>query len=619
MAARTLTTSRPSRNVPKADAAANHAKPLYAAEQSLPHLPVPPLTSTFHKYLETLEPILTKEELAHSRSLVARFLDSDQSNTLQARLEARASEKESWLSEWWNEAAYMGYRDRIVPNVNYFYVHSPGIAKGQSQTRRAAELVRAVREFRDLVVTERLEPEKVKGKPLASSSYRQMFGASRVPEKPADVPVTYAPEDAEHVIVMRKNRFFKVDTRGRSASDLEKAFENIVQRVGNEAALPLGALTVENRDVWTDVRRHLLSLSRSNTPAIQALESAIVFVCLDDSAPKSADERSWSIWAGGNTPGAQGKAYNRWFDKHQFIVDTEGNSGFNGEHSMLDGTPTLRMNDFVLTSLDKGKIDLELPAEERNKEPLVPEEIKFVTDAQVESAVKKALNGFAEVMGEHEIRVVHFDRYGKDVIKQFKTSPDAWAQMAKQLAYGKMTGGQPAVTYESAQTRKFKLGRTEVIRSASKESRAFVDAMLGNASDVERAKLFKSAATRHIQYCAWAADGQGVDRHMFGLKKLVREGETMPEVFQDPAFGKSANWMLSTSSLYVPLFNNWGYGEVIPEGFGLSYMVGDKAITWTIATKNGKADELKASLFWAMDELKRMMEDAGKTEAKAKL
>ena len=37
---------------------------------------------------------------------------------------------------------------------------------------------------------------------------------------------------------------------------------------------------------------------------------------------------------------------------------------------------------------------------------------------------------------------------------------------------------RPGVTYESAQTRKFQLGRTEVIRSASTESGAWARAML---------------------------------------------------------------------------------------------------------------------------------------------
>jgi hypothetical protein len=38
--------------------------------------------------------------------------------------------------------------------------------------------------------------------------------------------------------------------------------------------------------------------------------------------------------------------------------------------------------------------------------------------------------------------------------------------------------GRPGVTYESAQTRKYQLGRTEVIRSASNESKAWAEEML---------------------------------------------------------------------------------------------------------------------------------------------
>jgi carnitine O-acetyltransferase len=44
-------------------------------------------------------------------------------------------------------------------------------------------------------------------------------------------------------------------------------------------------------------------------------------------------------------------------------------------------------------------------------------------------------------------------------------------------------------------------------------------------SDKEKMALFKQAVNRHLQYAAWAADGQGVDRHLFGLKRLLKEGE----------------------------------------------------------------------------------------------
>ena len=51
--------------------------------------------------------------------------------------------------------------------------------------------------------------------------------------------------------------------------------------------------------------------------------------------------------------------------------------------------------------------------------------------------------------------------YGKGLIKKFKMSPDAYAQMAIQLAYYRLKGTVRA-TYESAQTRKYLAGRTEV-------------------------------------------------------------------------------------------------------------------------------------------------------------
>lgn len=74
-----------------------------------------------------------------------------------------------------------------------------------------------------------------------------------------------------------------------------------------------------------------MSLSQGNTASIQAIESAILLVCLDNAPPKGADERAWSYWSGGLSSSPQGQGWNRWFDKHQLIVDESGETGFNGE------------------------------------------------------------------------------------------------------------------------------------------------------------------------------------------------------------------------------------------------------------------------------------------------
>jgi len=157
--------------------------------------------------------------------------------------------------------------------------------------------------------------------------------------------------------------------------------------------------------------------------------------------------------------------------------------------------------------------------------------------------------------------MLHFQGYGKNLIKTFKASPDAWVQMIKQLAFYRLFS-RPGITYESCQTRKFLLGRTEVIRSASSEAKAFCLAMIDpKTSDSEREKLLRKAVTRHIQYSIWAADAQGVDRHMFGLRRLVKDGEEMPEVFKEEVFGRSSHWEMSTSQLSSKYLDGWGYGE----------------------------------------------------------
>lgn len=61
-------------------------------------------------------------------------------------------------------------------------------------------------------------------------------------------------------------------------------------------------------------------------------------------------------------------------------------------------------------------------------------------------------------------------------MKKCKVSPDAYAQMAMQLAYYRDQGHFSA-TYESSMTRLFKHGRTETVRPVSEASVAFVHVM----------------------------------------------------------------------------------------------------------------------------------------------
>jgi carnitine O-acetyltransferase len=79
----------------------------------------------------------------------------------------------------------------------------------------------------------------------------------------------------------------------------------------------------------------------------------------------------------------------------------------------------------------------------------------------------------------------------------------------------------------------------------------------------------QKAVTNHVKYISDAADGKGVDRHLFGLKKLLGDGEEVPAIFTDPAFAYSSKWYLSSSQLSSEYFNGYGWSQVIDEGWGL--------------------------------------------------
>lgn len=150
---RSLKTSAPRRNdVPPGYAVDPSAGPMLRFEASLPQLPVPPLTSTLSKYLESVKPHLTPAEFSQTEAAVDKFLKSPLSKELQERLQERAAQPgiRNWISEWWNDVAYMAYRDPVVVFVSYFYVHKDDVKK-PGQARRAAELVKAVLPFRALV------------------------------------------------------------------------------------------------------------------------------------------------------------------------------------------------------------------------------------------------------------------------------------------------------------------------------------------------------------------------------------------------------------------------------------------------------------------------------------
>ena len=85
----------------------------FAAQSALPRLPVLPLAPTLDRLKRTLVPMAhSPDEFAETERKIDAFA-SGIGPELQRRLEAHAQDKLHWLEEWWDDSAYLAYRDSV--------------------------------------------------------------------------------------------------------------------------------------------------------------------------------------------------------------------------------------------------------------------------------------------------------------------------------------------------------------------------------------------------------------------------------------------------------------------------------------------------------------------------
>lgn len=208
-------------------------------------------------------------------------------------------------------------------------------------------------------------------------------------------------------------------------------------------------------------------------------------------------------------------------------------------------------------------------------------------------------------------------------MKTARLSPDAYIQMALQLAYYR-DYGKFSLTYEASMTRLFREGRTETVRPCTIESAAWVKAMCNpDVGTSERVRLLNEACKRHQTGYQDAMCGRGIDRHLFCLyvvsKYLEVESPFLKEILSEP-------WRLSTSQTphgqtpKMDLKKNpnlvsagGGFGPVSYDGYGVSYIIaGEDLIFFHISSQKScevtDSDRFAKQICTALSDLKYLFE-----------
>ncbi|XP_050582116.1 carnitine O-palmitoyltransferase 1, liver isoform isoform X2 [Bombus affinis] len=583
-----------------------HKPMLYSFQGSLPRLPLPLVENTMKRYLRSVRPLLDDKNYSRMETLANEF-QRGIGVKLQRYLILKSWWATNYVSDWWEEYVYLRGRSPIMVNSNFYGIDAILMYPTHVQAARAANVIYSCLQYRRLIERQELEPILIQGLvPLCSWQYERLFNTTRVPGLETDKIVHY--QDSKHIVVYHKGKYFKVliyhKSRILQACEIEMQMQQILDDKSepSEGEEKLAALTAGERTAWAIAREEFFSKG-VNKASLDLIEKAAFVVALDDvpyvydpEDPDKLDQYGRIL--------LHGKGYDRWFDKSfTLCIGNNGRTGFNAEHSWADAAVMSHMWEYVISQevtnreykedgYNKGVPEFTPPPPVRLQWDLNPKCI-----ATIEESNQVAQN----LLNDVELRIYVHDAYGKGFMKVNSMSPDAYIQMALQLAYFR-DSGKFNLTYEASMTRLFREGRTETVRPCTIESTNWVKAMESKNATVEtRYDLLMAAAKQHQKGYQDAMCGKGIDRHLFCLyvvsKYLEVDSPFLKEVLSEP-------WKLSTSQTphgQTSLINlkkhpncisaGGGFGPVADDGYGVSYIIaGENLIFFHISCKRNSPE-----------------------------
>ncbi|MGH3156925.1 MAG: choline/carnitine O-acyltransferase, partial [Streptosporangiaceae bacterium] len=191
----------------------------FGNEDRLPRVPLPALNDSCDRFISWCAPLLTAGQLAETETAVRAFAAPDgPGRTLHAALAGYDATEGvlSWLDTFW-PYRYLGRRDRIALNANFFFLFS---GADQRQPDRAAALTSAAVDYKLRLDHELVPPVLRRGQPLSMEQNKYLFSATRIPGLVQDtVRVPYSPSwpgpsRARHIVVFFRGNMFRLDVLG---------------------------------------------------------------------------------------------------------------------------------------------------------------------------------------------------------------------------------------------------------------------------------------------------------------------------------------------------------------------------------------------------------------------
>jgi len=664
-------------------------KSTYEHQASLPRLPIPSLEFTLNKFLLAVEPLINPAQLQQTKQIIHEFEEDgvELQRILEQYDQEGAAEKSfgSYIEEFWSDA-YLAPNASVVLNLNPFFLleDDPDAKIAKNQIRRGASLAFHSLRLAASLKNEKMKPDEVKGVMLCMDQFRSLFGGCRVPSEERDV--VEVDVDSDHVAVLYRNQFYYFralwprNGEGEvnvavSEADIAEILQSIVndgkkKDWAESVKEAIGVLTTLPRNEWAKARYQLVHSSDANKSALEVIDSALFVLVLDDFYPDSVHDAAANILHGTHVmkkmnkvneqkksmamtesahaandcksyPSGQACEYqagtccNRWYDKLQIIVCSDGSAGINFEHSAIDGHTALRFASDVYAEsvvqfaksitksiytqgcpipsmIDAKVIRAAVMNENKDQEISLdtnPKKLDFQLVEKLKDRIFHAETALGDAVNADDTFVLEFDEFGKTFIVSNKMSPDSMVQMSIILAYHRLYG-DVVCAYEPVLTKRYFHGRTGAMRPTTTKAvemcKCFANRL---ATKEDKVKALRESTKKHSELVKESSEGMGVDRHLYALKCIAeKKGMKVPEFFASDAWCALNHTVLSTSNCGNPAIRLFGFGPVVPDGFGVGYIVKDSRIQYSISSKHRQTKRFAHAIHQTLHEIGEMLD-----------
>ena len=226
----------------------------------------------------------------------------------------------------------------------------------------------------------------------------------------------------------------------------------------------------------------------------------------------------------------------------------------------------------------------------------------FELDDALRAQVRSAADAFAAYGAEH--RDPHrrpSTDFGSTTAKALGVSPDAFVQVAYQLAHQRAKGHLGA-TYESIATRQYRHGRTEAMRVVTPE---MPGVRRGDGGPGGRRRTPAGPRSGPPPRSMWRArrsarPAQAPEQHLWELELIQRRRGAELGVTEQPALYRTPGWLtmrddyLSTSSAPSANIQYFGFGSTSSRCIGVAYVLLPDRFNLYLSTPQAVADQMHA-------------------------